>query len=62
VKTVPNIVHVQLEYSSVCVCVCIVGTKIHNRSLQKLMFEGALSLLQSLKGGEYGFPECVVTL
>jgi len=45
VKTVPNIVHVQLGYSSVCVC--LVGIKKHDESSQKFMFAGALSLLQS---------------
>jgi hypothetical protein len=60
VKTVPNIVHVQLEYSSVRVC--MVGTKICDGSSRKLMFRGALSLLQSFKGGANGFPESMVTL
>jgi len=61
VKTVPNIVHIQLGYSSVCVCVCVVVTKIHDGSLQKLMFGGALSRFQSFKGGANGFPRFVVT-
>ena len=55
VKTVPNIVHVQQGYSSVCVCVCarararvrvcMVGTKISDWSSQKLMFVGGLTSL-----------------
>ena len=57
-KTVPNIVHVQLGYSSVC----IVGTKMHDESSQKLMFGGALSHLQLFKGGANGFPESMVML
>jgi len=43
-------------------CVCMVGTKICDGSSQLLMFAGALSLLQSLKGGANMFPESVVTL
>jgi len=58
VKTVPNIIHVQLGYSSVC----MVGTKKRDGSSQKLIFAGALSLLQSFKGGANGFPGTVVTL
>jgi len=42
--------------------VCMVGTKIHDRSSWKLMFGGALSLLQSFKGGANGFPQSMVTL
>ena len=43
-------------------CLCMVGTKIHDGSSQKLMFGDALSLLQSFKGGASGFPESMVTL
>jgi len=43
-------------------CVCMLGTKKHNGSSQKLMFAGALSLLQSFKGFANGFPGSVVTL
>jgi hypothetical protein len=43
-------------------CVCMVGTKIHDRSSWKLMFGGAVSLLQSFKGGANGFPQSMVTL
>ena len=60
VKTVPNIVHVQLGYSSVCMC--MVGTKILDGSSQKMIFRGALSFLQSFKGGTNGFSESIVTL
>jgi hypothetical protein len=49
VKTVPNIAHVQLGYSSVCVyvceCVCVVDTKIRDRRSQKFMFGGGLTSL-----------------
>jgi len=44
----------------VCVCVCVVGTKIHDGSSQKLMFGGALTLLKLFKGGANGFPGFVV--
>ena len=40
--------------------VCMVGTKICDGSSQKLMFGGALSLLQSLKWRANGFPESMV--
>jgi hypothetical protein len=40
----------------------MVDTKIRDGSSQLLMFAGALSLLQSLKGGANMFPESVVTL
>jgi len=40
----------------------MVGTKIRDRSSQKLMFGGALSLLQSFKGGANRFPESMVML
>ena len=43
-------------------CVCMVGTKIRDGSSQKFVFAGALSLLQSFKGGTNGFPESVMTL
>jgi hypothetical protein len=43
-------------------CMCMVGTKIRDGSSQKLMLGGALSLLQSFKGGSDGFPESVVTM
>jgi hypothetical protein len=43
-------------------CVFMVGSKIHDGSSWKLIFGGALSLLQSFKGGAYGFPESMVTL
>ena len=44
------------------VCECMGGTKMCDVSLQKLMFGGALSLLQSLKGGTNGTLESMVTL
>jgi len=44
------------------VCECVVGTKMCDGSTQKLMFGGALSLLQSCKGGTNGPPESMVTL
>jgi hypothetical protein len=40
----------------------MVTTKIHDDSSQKLMFGGALSLLQSFKGGASGFPESMMML
>jgi len=40
----------------------MIGTNIVNGILQKLMFGGALSLLQSFKGGANRFPESMVTL
>ena len=43
-------------------CLCMVGTKICDGSLWKLMFGGALSLFQSFKWGANGFPESMVTL
>ena len=43
-------------------CVCMVGIKIRDGSSRKLMFRGALSHLQSFKGGANGFPESIVTL
>ena len=43
-------------------CVCMVGTKIRDGSSQKFVFGGALSLLQSFKGGANGFPESMVML
>ena len=70
-KTANNIVHVQLEYSSVCVCVCVcmfahayvcmVGTKICDGNSQKLLGD-ALSLLQSFKVGANRFSESMVML
>ena len=44
------------------VCVYKVGTKKSDGSSQKLVFAGALSLLQSFKEGTNGFPGSVVTL
>ena len=58
-KTVANIVYVQLGPAA---CVYTVGTKKHDGRSQKLIFAGALSLLQSFKGGANGFPRSVVTL
>ena len=43
-------------------CVCMVCTKIHGGSSQKLMSGGALSFLQSFKRGANRFPESLVTL
>jgi hypothetical protein len=43
-------------------CVRMVGTKIHDGSSQKLTFVGAVSLLQSCKGGAKQSPESMVTL
>ena len=43
------------------VCECMVGTKMGDGSSQKLMFGGALSLLQPFKGGTNGPPESMVT-
>ena len=43
-------------------CVCMMGTKKRDGSSQKFMLAGALSLLQSFKGGANGLPESVVTL
>jgi len=40
----------------------MVGTKMCGGSSQKLMFGGALSLLQSFKGGITGSLESMVTL
>jgi len=40
----------------------MVGTKISDGSSQKFEFGGALSLLQSFKGGAYRFLESMVTL
>jgi hypothetical protein len=42
--------------------VCMVGTKMCEGSSQKLMFGGALSLLQPFKGLANRFPESLVTL
>ena len=42
-------------------CPCTAGIQQWGRS-QKLMFGGALSLLQSFKGGTNGTPESMVTL
>jgi hypothetical protein len=44
------------------VCECMVGTKMCDGSSQKLMFGGALSLLQSFKRGTNGSLESMVTL
>ena len=44
------------------VCECMVGTKMCDGSSQKLMFGGALALLQSFKRGTNGPPESMVTL
>jgi hypothetical protein len=46
-------------YTGIQWCVCMLGTKIHDRS-QKLMFGGALSFLQSLKGWANRFPDSMV--
>jgi hypothetical protein len=43
-------------------CVFMVGSKIRDGSWWKLIFGGALSLLQSFKGWAYGFHESMVTL
>jgi hypothetical protein len=40
----------------------MVGSEIYYASSRKLKFGGAPSLLQSLKGGAYGFPESLVIL
>jgi hypothetical protein len=40
----------------------MVGTEMCDGSSKKLIFAGALSLPQSFKGRENGFPERVVTL
>jgi len=59
VKNVPNIVHGQLRYSSVCAWwVPRYRMEVH----ENLMFGYALPLLQLFKGGANGFPESVVTL
>ena len=42
-------------------CVCMVGSKICDRSVQKLMLGASLSLLQSFKGVSNRFPESMVT-
>jgi hypothetical protein len=57
-----EIVQVQLGYSRVCVCVCMVCTKMYEGSSQKLMFGGALSLFLSFKGVANRFSESMVTL
>jgi len=44
------------------VCMYKVGTKKRDGSSQKLIFAGALSLLQSFKGGANWFPGYVVIL
>jgi hypothetical protein len=43
-------------------CVFMVGAKIQDGSSRKLMFGGALPLLQLFKGGANGFPESAVTV
>jgi len=43
-------------------CVCMVVTKIPEGSSQTFMFAGALSLLQSFKGGANRFLQSVVML
>jgi hypothetical protein len=43
-------------------CVCMVGTKKHYMSWQKLMFACAVSHLQSFKGDANRFPGSMVTL
>jgi hypothetical protein len=60
VQTVPNIVHVQLRYSSVCVCAWWVPRnvmEVHNN-----LFTGAPLLVHSYKGGANEFSESVVTV
>jgi len=70
----PTEIH-PLQWSDLCklypTCPCtteiqqsvfMVGTKISDGSSQKFMFGGALSLLQSFKGGTNGFLESMMTL